>query len=409
MLNKIFRIFGQFVEMILFRIMSKFLDVKESRILFYSYCGNPTKENPGAIFSYIVKNYQYECILVFSSAQNIPRLTRFKSTNVVKVRRRSLSFLYYLSTSKYWIVDTHFPCYFSPKQDQILIQTWHAAGAFKKFGMDIENRTNSGKLLRLKNQVERQAKNISYLICSSSSVKSIYARALNVPTEKVIVTGLPRTDFLFEMLNKKEKYLPLIFKELNLPRKKVLLYAPTFRDHKPFELKIDLNLLKKKLSDKFVLLLKLHVNDIKRVKKRTLQTLLKEYENFLYDVSSYDSLKLLLVADILVTDYSSIIFDYSLLEKPMIFYPYDLEEYKMIRGFYYEYEKFVPGPIVHNTEELIEIVIKGSFNVNIIREFAKKFHEHFDGKVSERVVQLLILNKGLVKCGRKMRRNKEDG
>ena len=115
---------------------------------------------------------------------------------------------------------------------------------------------------------------------------------------------------------------------------------------------------------------------------------------FTFDVKKYvDVQELLMVTDLLITDYSSIIFDYAILGRPMIFFPWDLDKYKKERAFYFDYEDFVPGPICFSTEELVEKILSVDkwFDRKKMLEFARKFNNPFDGRASERVMELLGL------------------
>ena len=99
---------------------------------------------------------------------------------------------------------------------------------------------------------------------------------------------------------------------------------------------------------------------------------------------------ILFITDILITDYSSVIFEYSFFKKPVIFYTPDLDEYKKSRDFYYPYESFVPGPIARSTGEILEIIQNDNFDIEKLQEFKNTFFDHFDGKSTERVVDQLM-------------------
>jgi CDP-glycerol glycerophosphotransferase (TagB/SpsB family) len=97
------------------------------------------------------------------------------------------------------------------------------------------------------------------------------------------------------------------------------------------------------------------------------------------------------MTDILITDYSSLIFEYAILQRPMIFFAYDLDEYRSkVRGFYYDYVKFVPGPIAYTTEEIVELINRNEWDFEVIKEFAIRFNEYFDGKATERFIDEVL-------------------
>ena len=117
------------------------------------------------------------------------------------------------------------------------------------------------------------------------------------------------------------------------------------------------------------------------------------YDNII-DLSDYDNINdILLITDMLITDYSSVVFEYSLLEKPIIFYSPDRDLYKEERDFYYEYESFVPGPIISNTDELIKEINNKDFDKNKVIEFKEKFFDNLDGNSSKRFIEEIILKK----------------
>lgn len=110
-----------------------------------------------------------------------------------------------------------------------------------------------------------------------------------------------------------------------------------------------------------------------------------------FDMSHEELNELLVIADLLITDYSSLIFEYAILQKPMIFFSYDLGKYENdLRGFYYNYIDFVPGPIAYTTEEVVELINKNQWDFEAIKKFAIRFNEHFDGKVTERFINEVL-------------------
>ncbi len=149
---------------------------------------------------------------------------------------------------------------------------------------------------------------------------------------------------------------------------------------------LNIEKLKSELGDDYFLLLRLHPHVADKF------SLSDKNQDFVYNFSDYPDLNgLLLVSDILITDYSSIFYEYSLLDKPMIFYPYDLELYqKHVRGFYFDYVKFVPGPVVFNTEGIINVLKTGDFPMDSIDRFKKKSFTFYDGKSTERVINIVF-------------------
>src|SRR5690625_1261470 len=162
------------------------------------------------------------------------------------------------------------------------------------------------------------------------------------------------------------------------------MYAPTYRDGEfnPVNLQIDLEQIYEHFKHDYVLFLRLHpaVNSKFRNK----------YPDFIYNVSNYFSINhLLLGTDILITDYSSIPFEFSLLNKPMIFYTYDLETYRNERGLWGNFTEIVPGPIVNTTEELIEEIKQNEFDTEKIKQFSNEWNEYCHGNSSEKLIEAI--------------------
>lgn len=170
--------------------------------------------------------------------------------------------------------------------------------------------------------------------------------------------------------------------------KKVVIYAPTWRDDQffakakyKFSTALDLEKLKRELSDEYVLILRMHylvADDID----------LTGYEDFAYNISTGDITQLYLISDILVTDYSSVYFDYAVLKRPMVFFMYDIDDYRdRLRGFYLDVDDFVPGPIVKTNEELAREIKMASSENKDLKRFLKQFCELEDGEAAKRVCE----------------------
>ena len=139
------------------------------------------------------------------------------------------------------------------------------------------------------------------------------------------------------------------------------------------------------LGNEYIMIMKLHPFIKDSI------TITEENSDFIIDLSNEREINdLLFISDIMITDYSSVCFEYSLLNKPMIFFTYDLEEYIESRDFYYPFETFVPGPIVRSTDEIIDIITNNNFDLKRVEEFKNKFFSNLDGKSTKRVVDMLI-------------------
>ncbi|MED1468587.1 CDP-glycerol glycerophosphotransferase family protein [Bacillus salipaludis] len=310
-----------------------------------------------------------------------------KSIDTKKTYKEIILLAYYLATSKYILVDDFYPMVYPLKirKGADLIQVWHAVGAFKKFGYSRAGLPGGPSLNSLNH------KNYTKVIVSSKNVAKIYAEGFGIKEDKVYPLGIPRTDifFSFDYYKQKTKELYDLFPFLKT--KKVILFAPTFRGNGqnsafyPLE-KINFALLYEQLKEDYVLLIKLHP-----FIKNT-DFIPEQYRDFIYDFSTYKEVNdLLFVTDILITDYSSICFEFALLNKPMIFFAFDLEEYIRQRDFYYQYDLFVPGSIAKTTKELVDKIKNRQFSMEKIQPFVNYFYDQKNGNSSKRFVQELII------------------
>lgn len=229
----------------------------------------------------------------------------------------------------------------------------------------------------------------SLVTVSSPEVVWAYAEAMGYSEDSNVIqpTGVSRTDVFFDKSFLRAAREHLLTAVPQAVGKRVLLYAPTFRGHIKYASspdKLDLEKLLLTLGKNTVLLIKHHPF----VKQRPPIPVV--CRDFAFDVTDSLTIEdLLCVSDLCVSDYSSLIFEYSLFERPMVFLAYDLEDYFDWRGFYYDYESFVPGPIVKTTEELIEILSHPDehFDPERVRAFRQKFMSACDGHATERILK----------------------
>ena len=281
-----------------------------------------------------------------------------------------------LATSKYIMVDDFEPMVYvlDLRAGQELIQVWHAMGAFKKFGYARETAE--------KNSLTH--KNYTKAICSSPEIVSLYAESFGISEDKVIPVGTPRTDLFFN-----EDYVrwakERIYKKApELKDKKVMLFAPTFRGNNvndgyyPNDF-IDLEKLKNELGQDWAIIVKLHPfvkNDFK----------IPEVSG-VYDMSGEREINdILFVTDVLVTDYSSVIFENAVIGNAAVMFAPDLEDYTKSRGFYFDYEDYCSGEIVKDKNALAAAVKAATGECEKMIDFKKRFVSLCDGNSSERFV-----------------------
>ena len=280
---------------------------------------------------------------------------------------------YYLATSSFFIIDDfYFPVYVVKlRKGTEVIQVWHACGAFKKFGYSVLDKEYGADNNYIKHVPIH--KNYSHVLVSSEEVSKYYAEAFNMSEDNIRPIGVPRIDLFFKEDLKKEAISRVYQAYPVLQGKKLILYAPTFRGATQadmhMDIPFDIDQVISSFDDETILGLKMYPF------VRNLPDL-TEYNNVI-DMSSYPEINdILLISDQLITDYSSIVFEYSLLERPMIFYAHDRDTYIKERDFYYEYESLVPGPIVDNTKDLIEALQMHNFDQAEIKKFKQKFFDY---------------------------------
>ncbi|MDG2794259.1 CDP-glycerol glycerophosphotransferase family protein, partial [Vibrio parahaemolyticus] len=272
------------------------------------------------------------------------------------------------------------------------VQTWHGT-PLKKLARDMNEVYMPGTTTeKYKMNFQREVRNWDYLLSPNTYSTKIFQRAFQFE-KNVIESGYPRNDFLY--VNNNCKKIDELKKKSGLPLdKKIILYAPTWRDDQFYtkgryklDLQLDLNLLQKKLGSDYIILLRMHYLIAEQFD-------LEPYSGFVYDFSHYSDInELYILADLLITDYSSVFFDYGNLKRPIIFYAYDMDLYRdKLRGFYFDLEKEAPGPVVLTTKDVLEEIMK--FARHGLGEFEKKYDAFYDnycyledGFASKRVVE----------------------
>ena len=295
----------------------------------------------------------------------------------------SISSFKKLSSSKFiFLNDNFFPLAFMNfNPETVVVQLWHAPGASKKFGGSVD--------IQSREILEKISNKTDYLIVTSNNVKKYYKEAFQISESKIKSLGLPRMDYYFEN-HDVDKLKSKFLKDHNSPtHHKIVLYAPTFRDDEKYNNVfnyLNLDEFNRVLGDEYVLSLRLHPKIKDFYKEDTVS------KGSYIDASNYESeQELMLISDILITDYSSIMIEFVALDKPAIFFTYDLDSYlSNERGFYYDFEKTVPGPIVYTSDELINVIKNEEFDKSKISEFTKTQFDVIDGDSSKRVVDFLL-------------------
>lgn len=363
---------------------------KKDIIIFESFFGRQFSDNPKALYEYIKSNYpQYKLywnirddMIPYFKEHKIPYTVRYGYKGITKQAQ-----------AKYYITNTRRPFRWNKPKGTTLLETWHGT-PLKTIGTDVQLVTmpvnDSGKYHE---GVVRDSKRWDYLIAPNKYSADIMSRAFRKDNNQMMLTGYPRNDIL---INYTDDDIKRIKDELNLdPTKKLVLYAPTWRDDEfvkahefTAQLRLDLAELEDRFGDNVIFLIRTHYMIANSLD-------LTKFTNAV-NVSDYQDIsELYLISDVLVTDYSSVMFDYSILRRPIIFYTYDLEQYaSTIRGFYFDFTQAAPGKLVKTTtavaDELEDIFTNGWTPDQQYLDFTQRFDEWMDGHASERVVKELF-------------------
>ena len=394
----------------IYHCMAKILPVNRKKAVFMSNMGRNYSGNPRAVYEEMLKDTRFE---------EVRKIWAFNGDffNMVKkyggkllpkgcktVRYGGLRYYFHMATSGIWVFDTRQEPYLVKRKKALYLMTWHGT-PLKKLGLDMLSLNMSGEKRDLKAYTDsftEESGKWDCLIAQNDFSASVFPVCFGYKG-KVFTTGYPRNDRLVREGFRAEDTAP----EAGKPHKKVLLYAPTWRDDEYLSggfykcpSRPDFVKLEKALGDKYRIMLKLHY--LVKLKKGDIPQscidsgFVKVYGN------ETDITSLYLKADALIGDYTSAMFDYSVLDRPMFFFCYDLEKYRdSLRGFYMDIEEIAPGPISKNEEELIGDIreeFEGSEDSNgskraDYREKLKKFRETYnkydDGHASERVLDVI--------------------
>ena len=378
----------------LYKMIYKYIKIDNKTIMFISYHGKGYLCNPKYIHQELLRDdrfQDYKFIFPLKDKNEV-----IEGAKVIKYR--GIKYFYYLAKSKFWIVNCKLPSYCIKKDEQVYIQTWHGT-PLKRLAHDIETKDDitfyRSKMSRdeMTKSYDVDVAKYNYLISPNEYSSEIFESCFKIDKEKIKEYGYPRNDYLVNITNEEIDKLKIKY---NIPTdKKVILYAPTWRDNKfnekgyIYELKVDFNKWKDMLGDEYVVIFKPHYlisNKFKDIK----------LDNFLFSFDeNVDINELYVMSDLLITDYSSVFFDYAILNRPILFYMYDLEEYRdELRGFYLDINKELPGKITIDEDELLSVIKNENYKEydEKLKEFRNTYNDLEDGKASQRVINNLILS-----------------
>lgn len=362
--------------------------VKENVILFETFMAKNYSDSPKYIYEYIAQNHpEYECVWAINDGAKIPYGAK-------TVKRFSFQYAYYLAVSKYLVFNVRPPLWYRKREEQVFLETWHGT-PLKRLVFDQEEVTSASP--KYKQQFYRQRKDWDFLV-SANPFSTKTFRSCFLYEGEMLEYGYPRNDILY--WPNKDEIAQQLKEKLGIPKdKKTILYAPTWRDDQhygsgqyKFELALDLKLMKERLRDDYVVLLRTHHYISDHIDVSGLG-------DFVINLSSYDDIsEIYLISDICITDYSSVFFDYANLKRPILFYTYDFDKYKnQLRGFYIDMNTEVPGPLLYTSEQVVQAIEDIDEITEEYKERYDQFYDRFccydDGHASEHVAEAMLAKK----------------
>ncbi|UOB21208.1 CDP-glycerol glycerophosphotransferase family protein [Macrococcus armenti] len=369
------------------KFLARFHPGDPNIIFFESNVGKGVSDSPKNIYEEL-KKYNKDLKIVWVTNNVYP----FDDEHVITVKRLSFEYFYYISIARYWVNNQNFPYYIQKHRNCEYIQTWHGT-PLKKMLNDVE--VFEGRDEGYKDRVNTATQKWDYLVSPSSYASTCFRSAFHYK-KTMLEIGYPRNDWAYE-LNDEEliEYQNVIKKKAGIEdNRKIILYAPTFRDDELkqdfVELPFDLEALRPLQYD-YIILIKTHMLVGKKLSIPDI------YSDFVYNLSNYKDInELYAISDICITDYSSVMFDFANTRKPLLFYTYDLENYRdNLRGFYMDLEQEAPGPLLNNSIDLFNSIknieqVENQYKVKY-EAFYNKYCEFEEGNAARNIVENIIL------------------
>lgn len=365
----------------------KKMPLRRDWVFIESFFGKSYSDSPKYLYEYLQKTRGDKYRYIWVLNQKSPALA--KSGRHTRVKMNSLRYVYYASRCGYRIFNVRQPAWNKKRPGVVFLETWHGT-PLKKLAFDMDDITSASQ--NHKTLFYKHGREWNYLISANRFSTDVFERAFVFDRDKILEYGYPRNDILYA--DNKDEIAAEVKKELGIPEgKRVILYAPTWRDNQfydrgkyKFTLALDLGRLQKEFGKDSVVLLRTHyyIADILD---------LTEYEGFVYNGSQYEDVsRLYLASDICITDYSSVFFDFANLKRPILFYAYDFDEYAdEIRGMYMDMEKELPGPILRTNDAVVEALHNMDAITRTYQARYEEFYQRFcsvdDGHASERVIE----------------------
>lgn len=356
-----------------FRFLGLFVQTDDDLVLIVSMMGKNCGDSPKALYTYMQNHdryRKYHCVWAFENPADYPA--------VESVRIDTWAYFHCSLKAKYWITNTNIERGLHyKKKNQLYLNTWHGT-PLKKIGNDCPGRKDF------------DYRNVDYMVVSGKYEEKVFHTAFKTEDKNYIKCGMPRNDRLWHV---KEREKGQVRKRLGIPSdKKVILYAPTWRESKnggkSYEIKppVHFDEWNKTIGDEYIVFFRAH--------HLTTKVLGIQFNDFIWNGNIYPDVNdLLVAADILITDYSAIAFDYSILGRPILCFAYDYDSYLAQRGTYFDISQYCPMPLVKTETELLTQIKTLDFerSSKATLEFRKRFIE-YGGTATRQCIEALFGN-----------------
>ncbi|MCF6514978.1 CDP-glycerol glycerophosphotransferase family protein [Lactobacillus sp. S2-2] len=379
---------------IIFNSFFTLMKPKRNLVIFESFNGNDVNDNPAAIYyEWIKQNPDKQNLAIFSVKPSKYKYLKNKYPQIVFCKRFTFKWTYLMARANFWVFNSRMPKWWKKNPKTTYIQTWHGT-PLKKLGIDIEDVSIPGSnTIKYHNNFRFESSRWNYLIVPNEYSENIFRSAFAFKNT-FLKTGYPRNDRLVLDNNKTE--INNIKKSLGIKTENVIMYAPTWRDDDfkkigqyNFKLHFSFDDFFENVSEQTTLIIRPHYLIKDHID-------ISGFEDRIKILVDEDISQLYLISDLLITDYSSVMFDYANLKRPMLFFTYDIDHYKNdLRGFYFDFINDAPGPIVKTQTELMNKLVQfqnvGSFieykdkQINFFNKFCELDH----GNAASQVVQVM--------------------
>ena len=353
--------------------------IKKEKIIFINFNGKGYGDSPKYICEELLKsNIKLDLVWVVNNLDDI----KFPE-EVRKVKKYSLKYFYELSTANVWINNSRFDSFVKKRKKQLYIQTWHGGLALKKIEYDAYDKLSE----YYKKVIINDNKMIDIMISNSEFCTQMYKRGFKF-NKDILEIGTPRND---KLLKYNEIEIDEIKKKFNIEKdEKILLYAPTFRDsyiNNPYDVDFEKikAILEKKTNCKWKIVIRLHP------KVKNPSELIVDIEKYIDATFYNDMQELILISDLLITDYSSTMFEAMISNKPAVIYAKDIKDYYNERGVYFNFEE-LPFPFAKNNNELANKVrgLENTKVINCYNNFKEKVKLNESGKASYEISKIIL-------------------